>query len=209
MHITLLQIQSGEIEYVITYPDAEVSDFMSKIIPEKLVLTFKGDKIKSTIARGKIFSTEIVSNQNQNKIEMRLDFGAKLIYTDLKEDEIDKMIASQPDYEIEKTSNKDSIIGLLAKEYLIISENGDSKSIWFTQDLTPKKAYWYSSYTKIKGVPLIYDIERYGLKMHIEAVKFTPREVLDSEFDQIHTYSKVNFDEYEAEVQGLFDILLK
>ena len=51
--------------------------------------------------------------------------------------------------------------------------------------------------------------ERYGLKMHIEAVKFTPREVLDSEFDQIHTYSKVNFDEYEAEVQGLFDILLK
>ncbi|MCH2234752.1 MAG: hypothetical protein MK078_10935 [Crocinitomicaceae bacterium] len=204
------RIPQGEIEYTITYPYTNVEGFVSAILPEKLVLTFKDTKIKSMIKRGNIFKTEIVSDEKDKSIEMRMEFGNDNYFCDLTEDEVQKMIASQPDYKINATMKQDSIQGLYGSEYTvknpvdsIIHDNS-----WFCDHLAPKKAYWYSSYKDISGVPLIFDIERYGVVMHMEITNFTQREVKEEEFNRPTELAPLSYDEYEAKVQELFDILL-
>jgi hypothetical protein len=204
------KITEGEIEYAITYPNADISGFMEAILPESMTLTFSDKKVKTRIARGKIFSTEIISNEDDKTVEMRLDFGNKLFYTVLNEADVKKMVASQPEYTINPTGDSDSIAGVFSKSYTL--ESADTiihPDIWFTEALVPQKAYWFSSYANIAGVPMVYDVERYGILMHLEAINFTKREVDDSEFERSPDLEKIDFIQYEKEVQELFDILME
>ena len=204
------KINQGEVEYSITYPYADISPFMEAILPETMTITFLGTKTKTRIARGEIFSTEIISDEANRSIEMRLDFGDKLIYTVLTASEIDKMISSQPAYKIKAIDAKDSIAGMFAQSYKI-DYDGDTlprSNVWFTEDLTPQNAYWYTSYSSIAGFPLVYDAERYGVIMHVVANKLDKREILSTEFDRDPSLKEVTFEQYEAEVQELFDVLM-
>ncbi len=205
------KVQEGEVEYAITYPNSEISGFMQAILPETMTITFKGNEIKTTVARGKIFKTEVVSNEETRKVEMRLEFGDKLFFTQLNESEIEQMIASQPVYNTSSTEKSDSIVGLYASSYTVDCPDDTitHTNAWFTEDLAPANAYWFTSYAKLKGFPLIYDAERYGIMMHMEAVSFKQREVTETEFERDPDLSEVTFQECEDEIQELFDILME
>lgn len=205
------KVQEGEIEYAITYPNSEISGFMQAILPETMTITFKGTKMKTTIARGEIFTTEIISDESDRSIEMRLDFGASLLFADLDENEIQELISSQPEYKIKALGESDSLAGMMSTSYKIegAKDTITRSDAWFTEDLIMEDAYWFTPYAKTKGTPVIYDAERYGVMMHIEAVKITKREVLDTEFDRDPELVEVTFEDYEKEVQELFDVLME
>ncbi len=206
------KVQEGELEYLITYPHTDISGFMQAILPETMVITFKGSKMKTTIARGEIFSTEIISDEADNSMEMRLDFGDKLFYCVLDENEVQEMISSQPRYHIQSIIGQtDSVVGMLANSYAVSCKNDTivRSDAWFTEDLAPVSAYWFTSYASIKGFPLIYDAERYGVLMHLEVLNLDKREVKDTEFERDPALVEVTFEDYEAEVQELFDILME
>lgn len=205
------KVQEGEVSYAITYPNSEISGFMQAILPETMTITFKGTKMLTTIARGEIFTTQIISDQKDQSVEMRLDFGDKLFYTVLDENDVKEMIASQPTYKIKSTGQQDSLVGLYASSYVIECKTDtiERADAWFTESLAPTEAYWFTSYAEVKGFPLIYDAERYGVMMHLEAATFNEREVKDSEFERDPSLVEVTFQEYEAEVQELFDILME
>ena len=205
------KVPEGQIEYEITYPHSDVSGFMEAILPKTMTLTFKGTKMLTTIERGNIFSTKIISDEKDKSIEMRLDFGDKLFYTILDESDIETLIASQPVYDLKSTEESDSVQGMWSTRYSVMckTDSVEHDDAWFTDDLAPTDAYWFSSYGGIQGVPVIYDVERYGIIMHLEATNFTKREVKENEFDRDPALVEINFDEYEAEVQELFDILMK
>jgi len=206
------KIEEGSLEYTITYPYADISGFMLAMLPEKMTLIFKGTKMMTTINKGKLFTTQIITDEADHSIEMRLLLGKeKLIYTILTAQDIEKLKTSQPIYTIKSTGKEDSLNGLWAKQYNVECEsdsieNGDA---WFTEDLRPTDAYWFTSYSTIKGVPLTYDVERYDVFMHIEMVSFKQREILETEFDRDPRLTLVSFDEYESEAQALFDLLMK
>lgn len=203
-------IQEGEVEYVITYPNLEVTGFMEAILPKSMTIVFKGSKMKTIIAKGEIFTTEVISDEADQSIEMRLDFGDKLYYTTLNENEKNELLHSQPDYVIQKTTESDSLIGLSANAYSVSCNNDTLKrhDAWFTEGLAPQDACWFSSYNTIKGFPLVYDVERYGILMHVEAISFNEREVKEAEFKRDADLEEVDFENYETEVQELFDILM-
>lgn len=204
------KINEGEVEYAITYPNADISPFMEAILPKTMTITFLGTKTKTRISRGEIFSTEIISDEADRTIEMRLDFGDKLYYTVLTADDIDKMISSQPAYKIKSLTTVDSIAGMFAQSYRI-DYSGDTlprANAWFTEDLAPQNAYWYTPYSSVAGFPLVYDAERYGVMMHVIASKIDKREVLESEFERDPALKEVTFEQYESEVQELFDVLM-
>ena len=204
-------IQEGEVEYVITYPNLEVTGFMEAILPKSMTIVFKGSKMKTIIAKGEIFTTEVISDETDKSIEMRLDFGDKLFYTSLNKDEVNELIHSQPDYTVNKTTKSDSLVGLFAEAYTVQSDEDVAPRMdaWFTNALGPQDACWFSSYSEIKGFPLVYDVERYGVFMHVEAINFTKREVKESEFKRDSSLDEISFEDYEAEVQELFDILME
>lgn len=205
------KVQEGEVEYEITYPNIEISGFMQAILPSNMTVSFKGTKMKTTISRGEIFTTEVITDEADNSVEMRLDFGDKLFYTILDENEIQEMIHSQPKYEIKSTTQSDSVSGMFATAYTVSSKSDtiSRSDAWFTEDLAPQKAGWFTSYAEIAGFPVIYDVERYGVLMHLEAITLTKREIKENEFDRDPALEEISFEEYEAEVQELFDILME
>lgn len=204
------KIQEGELTYDITYPHMQVTGLMSAILPKEMTITFKGSKMMTTISRGKIFETKVITDEADKSIEMRLDFGDKKYYCQLTDVEIKKLQDSQPVYSINKSTDQDSIQGVWATKYEVSSTDsiqpGDA---WFTEDLAVQKGAWFSAYKDLVGMPVIYDVERYGLLMHVESNTFTQREVKEDEFEREKDLKPVDFETYESEVQELFDILLE
>lgn len=206
------KIEQGEISYTVTYPHANVSGFVMSLLPDKMSLVFKGTKVMTTIKRGKIFTTQIITDEADHSIEMRLIFGNEhAIYTVLKPADIDNLRNTQPDYQITPTEDTDSLGGLFGKRYTVTcaSDTVVNEDAWFSEDLAPQDAYWFTSYSSIKGVPLEYDFERYGVFMRIEINKFDKKEIKDSAFERDKKLTEVSFTEYEAIAQELFDALMK
>ena len=204
------KIESGELEYEISYPNNEISNLMDMMLPKKMAVIFKDGKMMTTIKKGKIFSTQIISNELDRSIEMRLDFGSDVLNTHLTKEDIDDMIASQPEYTFSKPIEGDTLIGCATQRYDVdcATDTLDSFKSVFTTDFSVQNSGWFTSYKDIKGMPLVYVIDRYGVLMHLKATKFTPREVLDTEFDQTETFEEVSYKKYDHKVQELFDVMM-
>jgi hypothetical protein len=203
------KIPEGEINYEVTYPYMEVTGLMSAILPKEMTITFKGTKMKTSIKRGRIFATDVISDEADNSIEMRLDFGDKKYFCVLTDDEIKGLKESQPNYVITATEEADSVYGMWAKKYTVSCEDSlKPDDAWFTEDLAVQNGAWFSAYKDLVGMPVIYDVERYGMMMHVAAVSFSKREVKDDEFTRDPELEEIDFETYEKEVQELFDILL-
>lgn len=204
------KIPEGELNYDITYPNMEVTGLMSAILPKEMTIVFKGTQMKTTIQRGHIFTTDVITDEADQSMEMRLDFGDKKYFCILTKEEIAALKNSAPKYTITKTEEQDSIAGTWCTKYKVTSPDslppGDA---WFTEDLTVENGAWFSAYFSVTGMPIIYDVERYGLMMHVVANGFVQREVKDSEFERSAELTQVDFKTYESEVQELFDILLE
>jgi hypothetical protein len=204
------RIEQGELTYEVTYPNMEVTGIMSAILPKEMTIVFKGTKMKTTIARGRIFTTDVITNEADNSMEMRLDFGDKKYYCIMTAAEVEQLKNTNPVYNVTATSEADSLNGLWAKKYTVTSEDslqpGDA---WFTEGLEVQNGAWFSAYAGTVGMPLIYDVERWGLMMHVVSNNFIEREVKDDEFDRDPALTEVDFETYESEVQELFDILLE
>ncbi|MBK7129401.1 MAG: hypothetical protein IPM74_07190 [Crocinitomicaceae bacterium] len=206
------KIEQGQLEYTITYPGIQVSGFTLSMLPDEMTCVFKGTKVMTSIKRGKLFSTQIITDESTKSVEMRLEFGSEhAIYTILTAEEITQLKNSQPVYDVVKANHEDSVAGLWASEYVVTckTDSANHETSWFTTALTPKDPFWFSSYSGIEGMPLIYDIERYDVLMRLSAVKFSEREVQDKEFDRNPELKEVSFQEYEAIAQELFDILME
>ena len=100
------KINEGELTYDITYPHMDVTGLMSAILPKEMTIIFKGTKMMTTISRGRIFETKVVTDEADNSIEMRLDFGDKKYFCVLTKAELDGLIESAPVYTINKEAEK-------------------------------------------------------------------------------------------------------
>jgi len=204
------RINQGEITYSITYPyNDEISSTMKMILPKEATLIFKDSKMLTIVKTGKIFKTEIYANESTEELEMRLDFGSDDFYTILSKDDQLKFLQSQPHYTVKSTEIADSLSGLWGKKYLV---KYDSDTIpefdsWFTEDLSLQKISWFSNYNGIVGVPLIYDIDQYGIRMHFEITGFKKREVEDTEFDRDTKLKEIKYIEYDKKLYDLFHAL--
>jgi len=204
------KINSGEIEYEITYPHAKLSKVMSMILPKKMTLIFKGDKILAKIKKGKMFTTEILSCESSKLLEMRYTFDNNKFKTVLNDKNVQDLIASQPVYHFGKPTPSDSLFGCSTIAYDVDCK-GDTLphfSSVFSPDFNVVNAVWFSSYKDIEGMPMIYLIDRFGIIMHVSVTKITKRDVDDSEFEPKLKYKEISYKKYDKKIQDLFDSLL-
>ncbi len=205
------KIQQGEIEYEITYPYSDLSGIMDVMLPKKMTVKFKGDKMIASIEKGKIFRTDIVSSASSKKISTRLDFGSEKIEANLSEEDLKTLISNQPTYNVKATGKVDTIAGLEATYFTTTSSNekiGEFKCA-FSNNISIEDTEWFTSYMGAKGVPLIYIIERYGIVMHLRATKFKSREVEDKEFNAEEGFKTISYTKYENKVNELFQLIIE
>jgi len=204
------KIEQGEIEYKITYPyNPNVTGVMEMMLPKELNVKFKGTKMIATIKRGKIFTTQIVSDESTQELEMRLDFGSDIINTFLSPDDVDLFLKTQPKYSLSKSQKADSLVGCSSVKYIIDCSNDTIPPFdcYFTEDFTIKDAAWFTALKGAKGMPLVYLIDRFGIVMKVEATKFTPKEINDQEFEPTEKYKTVSFKKYDKKLNDLFEIM--
>lgn len=205
------KIQEGEIEYKISYPYNNIEGVMEMMLPKKMNVIFKGDQLMVVIKKGKIFNTHIVSNEATKSLEMRLDFGSDVYNTFLDSDDIKDLKNSLPKYTISNTNETDTLFGVNIQKYNV--DTGiDSVGIienWFSEDFSTDDASWFSSYDGIKGMPMKYLIDRYGIVMLVEATSIKKREVKDSEFKPQETYEEVSYKRYDSKLKELYDVMME
>jgi major membrane immunogen (membrane-anchored lipoprotein) len=203
------KIPEGQVTYELTYPHMDTDGLLSVVLPDEMTIVFKGTKMKTTIKRGKFFETCIISDEVDKSIEMYVDVDNKHLHCKLTPEEIDELMASLPEYSCKKATEQDSIAGVFCSSYEISSSDSLQPSeAWFTENFEVQNAAWFSSYESVKGFPMVYDIERYGIFTHAEAIDFVEKEVGDSVFVIEGDYTDVDFETYEKESQELFDILI-
>ena len=205
------KVDSGEIEYEISYPYNNLSKLMEMMLPKTMTIVFKDDKMITTIKKGNLFTTKIISNENTRELEMRLKMGSDIFNTNLNEEDVVILLNSQPKYNFSAPSQSDSLLNYLCQHYEVDCTTNDSISVFssvFTRDFTIQNATWFSSFNEIKGMPLEYVIDRYGLVMKVKATRFIKRDVKDSEFDPEFKYKEVPYVRYNKKMQDLFDIMV-
>ncbi|MBK7129400.1 MAG: hypothetical protein IPH66_08575 [Crocinitomicaceae bacterium] len=203
-------IQEGEITFDITYPyNTDLSIGMKAILPKEATLIFKGSKMLTIVKRGRMFRTDIYADEATKELEMRLDFGSDLFYTVLDQNDQNTFRKNLPNYTVTPTSTADSLKGLWAKKYTVKydSDTVPEFESWFTEDLSLQNITWFSNYNNVVGVPLIYDIDQYGVRMHLEISGFKEREVKDSEFERSNELDQIDYDDYNAKLTDLFNTI--
>jgi len=204
-------IEQGEITFDITYPhNPDLSATMKMVLPKEATLIFKGSKMLTVVKTGKIFRTEIYADEIKKELEMRLDFGSDDFFTLLSDADQKDFIGTQPHYNVTPTETEDSLKGLWAKKYKV---KYDSDTIpefesWFTETLSLQAITWFSNYNSVKGVPLIYDIDQHGIRMHFEISSFKKREIDDKEFTRDPALKEIPFKEYNRKLHELFEVIL-
>lgn len=204
------KIEQGEIEYKITYPyNPNVTGVMEMMLPKELNVKFKGTKMIATIKRGKIFTTQIFSDESTQELEMRLSFGSDVINTFLSPDDVDLFLKTQPNYSLSKPQKADSLVGCSSVKYSIDCSNDTIPPFdcYFTEDFTIQDAAWFTALKGAKGMPLVYLIDRFGIIMKVEATKFSPKEIKDQEFEPTEKYETVSFKKYDKKLNDLFEIM--
>jgi len=205
------KIEQGEITFDITYPyNPDLSATMRMLLPKEATLIFKDSKMLTIVKTGKIFRTEIFADEKTKELEMRLDFGSDDFYTILSDQDQKDFIAAQPHYNITPTNEADSVKGLWGKKYKV---KYDSDTIpefvsWFCEDLSLQAITWFSNYNTIAGVPLIYDIDQHGVRMHFEIASFKQREVDEKEFVRDKALKEIPFKQYDKKLNELFEVIL-
>lgn len=205
------KIQQGEIEYEISYPYSDLSGIMDVMLPKKMTVKFKGDKMIASIEKGKIFRTDIISTTIKKDLIMRLDFGSEKLEADLNDKDIQHLSDNQASYENLGMSKTDTVAGLKATFYKVKSANekvGEFETA-FSENLSIENTEWFTSYNGTKGIPLIYIIERYGVIMHVRAYKFKAREISDDEFETEKNFKGVTYTDYENKVNELFQLIIE
>ena len=204
------KINQGEIEYKITYPyNPNVTGVMQMMLPKEMNVKFKNTKMIATIKRGKMFTTQIVSDEQTQELEMRLKFGSDILNTFLTPEDVDLFLSTQPQYEISKPSKADSLVGCSTIKYTVDCKEDTIPPFdsYFTEDFTCQNASWFTAYNGAKGVPLVYLIDRFGIIMKVEATKFTPKEIKDKDFEPTEKYETVSFKKYDKKLNDLFEIM--
>lgn len=204
------KIEQGEIEYKISYPyNPNVTGVMEMMLPKKMNVKFKGTKMIATIKRGKMFTTQIVSDEATQELEMRLDFGSDVINTFLTPEDVDLFLKTQPQYELSKPTKADSLVGCSTIKYTVDCKTDTIPPFdsYFTEDFTCQNAAWFTAYNGAKGVPLVYLIDRFGIIMKVEATKFTPKEISEKDFEPTEQFKTVSFKKYDKKLNDLFKIM--
>ncbi len=188
-------VSEGVIEYQVTYPKLEPGNPMATFLPDKAYLHFKDDKMVTEMS-GLMFRISYISNQSSSSVEQTFALLGQKKVSDISAKELKKLNGSFLT-SIEKGTKTKAIAGFACKEALVKLKSGESIQVFYTNDIGINNPNWSNPYTKIDGVLMDFQLESYGLFMHLTANKVLPESVEDSSFDVSKDHTKIPFSELE------------
>ncbi|MBI3501809.1 MAG: hypothetical protein HY063_08440 [Bacteroidetes bacterium] len=197
-------ISEGVIEYDITYPKLDPNNMMISGLPNKAYLRFKNNNMVNDMSGMMgLISITYVSKQAEKKVAQTLTLINKKYVADLSPEEMKALNASYLT-KLEPGKNTQTIAGFNCKESIVTLKNGETLHVFYTNDIGINHPNWSNPYEKIDGVLMDFEMERYGLTMHLKAKQVLAQKVEDSAFEvSQNDYKKIPFSELEKILQEL------
>lgn len=196
-------IREGVIEYDITYPKLDPNNMMVSGLPNKAYLRFKNNNTVNDMSgmMGLISITYIAELSNKS-VAQTLTLINKKYVSDISSDEMQHLNDSYLN-KIEPGKNIQNIAGFNCKEAIISLQNGETIHVYYTNDIGIMNPNWSNPYTKIDGVLMDFQMERYGIAMHLKAKQVLVQKIDDSAFQISDDHKKIPFSELEKILQEL------
>lgn len=196
-------IKEGVVEYDITYPKVDPNSMMVSGLPSKAFLRFKNDNMVNDMSGMMgLISITYISNQTTQKVAQTLTLINKKYVADISSEELKKMNDSfLTGIESGKTTKE--IAGFKCKEAIVKLQSGDTLHVYYTTDIGIKHPNWSNPYSKIDGVLMDFQMERYGLAMRLRAKSVLEQKIEDNAFSIPDDHKKVPFSELEKILQEL------
>ncbi len=197
---------TGKIEYEITFPEVSDESITATLLPDRMTYAFTKNSFASNFeTAGGVFKNRIVANRDDRTVNHQLKVFRKKISNRMDDKEVMKMLAEYPKSTIIHTNQVDTIAGFACKKALIVFEEVGMKEveIYYTNDIDMDSPNWCTQYHEIDGVLMSYEVEEFGIRMHLEALEVTTpldnMETLEAETD----YAEITREMMDVELEQL------
>lgn len=194
-------ISEGIIEFKIEYPYSEDNSLLVGLLPDKLLVNFKNDKVALVMTGGMgLFRIIMISNpETETAIQMVKILNKKFAIEYSKQD-VDKLFEDQFEIkDIEFINGQDSLIGgyncKKAIAHCTIPKR--SYTIYYTEDMNIKNPNWANPYKSINGMLMDYPIKMYNIEMHLTNPVVIKEDIDDSLFFLPKDYKLITKEEMD------------
>ena len=181
----------GKIVYEISYP-YEAKSVMMDLYPKEMTVTFKDNKLHSSIkSEYDMLTTDFIVDNTQKEFAQLLKNMSKRSAMKMNKDETKRWFDTMPGYRLEKTNETKLICGY--KCYKTIAHPTDASKpkidIYATRTIGLDNSNWWNPYQSLDGFMMAYDIEQYGICMRMCAKRVSFENIDPAEFDVPQTYT--------------------
>lgn len=193
-------LSSGVIDYEITYPFPPEDQYLARILPTTLTLTYspKHTKTEVSLSMGMIKMYYLANNEKKELSEY-VKFMTNKYANTFTPEEFNQFKANYPKHTIEFTNDTKLIAGYTCKKAVVTypDKNNYQFNLYYTDELNMNDFNWWTPFSEIKGVLMEYEVERYNILMHLTVAKITPAVHDENEFKIPSEYNMVDRSEME------------
>ena len=198
----------GIIEYKIIYLQDGIGNYSSGILPQSMTMTYRGDKIKSSIegAMGFFHLVNIADLSEYTNTTFLKFIDKRYVYSGKKKED-PCCIGLQNSLEITFTDNTKEILGYSCKEAIVSFPETDRHSfpVYYTTEIDIKKPNSTSPFKEIPGVLMEFQTTLGQSDIMMVAEKVRQVAIPEKEFELLQNYKTVN----KIEMESIFNALLE
>ncbi len=199
-------ISEGVIEYDITYPKLDPKSMMVSGMPNQAFLRFKNNNMSNDMSGMMgLISITFISNHSTKSVEQRLTLINKKYSSTINKEDLSRLNDSYVS-SFEKGSTVQQIAGFQCKEAKVKLLDGEEIKVFYTNDIGIENPNWSNPYNKIDGVLMDFQMERYGVVMHLRAKSVVAQKIEDEAFHlpaDSSEYKRIDFIELEKILEEL------
>jgi GLPGLI family protein len=202
------RLAEGRIEFQITYEQEEVGGYSASLLPAKMTMEFRDNKVKNTIQGGMgFFNLVNISDLNSYRFTTYLKFIDKRYIFESQGNEPPCCFGRMDGMEIKFTRQTKEIIGFDCRRAIASFPDGDIDSfdIWYTDELKLDKPNGNSPFQEIPGVLLEFNTIMGNANMHMIASNCDITRIPPRIFELPKNYTEVNKAEMETILNALLD----
>lgn len=193
-------ITEGVIEYEVTYPELDSNNIMLEMLPDKMVMKFKGDKYISRLqtAAG-IIEMAVLADGGSEKMYNLVKIFSDYYSLEMNKEEALAMTNVLPPFRTEFLDDSKIIADARCKKVLLDfgTAKDESYIFYYTNDVSIPNPNWCTPYHEIDGVLLDYRLENYDMNMRFKAIRIIPQQVDDKEFEIGEEYDHLTPEEFD------------
>jgi hypothetical protein len=200
-------IESGIIEYTISYPQIPEDSYLLDILPQKMETIFYEGSFRSDIVAGMgLIKTSIISKKGKDELIHSVKMLKKKYASVLSPEELKSFTPSFQQITVTPTDVTKEIAGYPCKG-VDVKVTGDS--IWsftayYTDQIKIENANQYTPFKAIKGVLMQYELISYDMHMVFTANKVSHVDVSEEDISLEEDYTLVEPSKLKNEIEAIF-----